>query len=248
MVCQLKSWNKISSSRQRSNYDMEWGRVTYTFCAMFLWATCIVLLVFQSFASRVCLASCARESKIRNTMSILSPIKVIRPSLFSSFEIQKLDAHDMLIISKLSRLIYARQKKMSSLRSSYVTLVVEGYHTRKQCITVQLKDGNRKEKKIGTEGLIRGSRSCRIGRAWRSWSPYPSWVDASGKEDDFSTFPPTSKQNYLTCHCAQSRISDIVEFTINIADLVSNLPGRAEERDNFTVGVLKLQEQVRNEV
>lgn len=55
----------------------------------------------------------------------------------------------------------------------------------------------------------------------------------------------TSKQNYLTCHCAQSRISDIVEFTINIADLVTNLPGRAEKRDNFTVGILKLQERVR---
>ena len=36
---------------------------------------------------------------------------------------------------------------MSSLRSNYVTLVVEGYHTRKQCVTVQLKDGNRKGKK-----------------------------------------------------------------------------------------------------
>lgn len=49
----------------------------------------------------------------------------------------------------------------------------------------------------------------------------------------------------LTYHCAQSRISDIVEFTIDVADLVTNLPGRAEKRDNFTVGVLKLQEQVR---
>lgn len=112
MVCQLKNWNKIISSRQRSNYDMEWGRVTYAFCAMFLWATCIVLLVFQSFASRVCLASCARESKIRNTMSILSPIKSYSAFPFFLFEIQKLDAHDMLIISKLSRLIYARQKNV----------------------------------------------------------------------------------------------------------------------------------------
>jgi hypothetical protein len=67
-------------------------------------------------------------------------------------------------------------------------------------------------------------------------------VDASRK-DDFSKFP---KQNYLTYHCAQSCISDIVEFTIDIADLVTNLPGRAEKRDNFTVGVLKLQEQVRS--
>jgi len=107
-------------------------------------------------------------------------------------------------------------------------------------------EGGKKKKDFGTKGLIRGSRSCRIGRAWRLASPYPSWVDASGK-DDFSTFPPTSKQNYLTCHCAQSRISDIVEFTINIADLVSHLPGRAEKRDNFTVGVLKLQEQVHKE-
>ena len=69
-------------------------------------------------------------------------------------------------------------------------------------------------------------------------------MDASGK-DDFNTFPPMAKQNYLTCHCAQSCISDIVEFTIDIADLVTNLPGRAEKRDNFTVGVLKLREQVR---
>ena len=44
-----------------------------------------------------------------------------------------------------------------------------------------------------------------------------------------------------TYHCTQSSISDIVEFTIDIADLVTNLPGRTEKRDYFTVGVLKLQ-------
>jgi hypothetical protein len=35
-----------------------------------------------------------------------------------------------------------------------------------------------------------------------------------------------------------------VEFTIDISDLVANLPGRAEKRDDFTMGVLKLQEQI----
>jgi len=38
-------------------YEMEWGWVIYAFCAMFLWAICIMLLVFQSFASGVYLHS-----------------------------------------------------------------------------------------------------------------------------------------------------------------------------------------------
>ena len=35
-----------------------------------------------------------------------------------------------------------------------------------------------------------------------------------------------------------------MEFAINIADLVANLPGWAEKRNDFTIGVLKLQGQV----
>ena len=65
---------------------------------------------------------------------------------------------------------------MSSLKSRYVTIVVGYHHTQKKCTTVQMEVGI-----SGRGELIRGSRSCRIGRAWRSGSPYPSWVDASGK-------------------------------------------------------------------
>lgn len=76
-----------------------WGRVTYVFCTMFLWATCIVFACI----SIVCLACLPRliymhvNPKIRNAMTTLSPIKNIILALFS--QIQKRDAHDILIIS-----------------------------------------------------------------------------------------------------------------------------------------------------
>jgi len=47
-------------------------------------------------------------------------------------------------------------------------------------------------------------------------------------------------------HCAHPSCSDIVEFAINVANLVTRLPRWAEERDNFPVGVLELEKSTKH--